>query len=430
MLLTLLSLTAHAAPCSALETPDLWAEHLDQIRDDVALANEGVAASLDELTHAATCTTGPIERRDLSRLWMARGAWLVLTHSSETDAARALSAAKALSGDEALDPIYGPGVASAFAVAEPAPNGKLQVYLPHQVLVIDGEVRYEDGEIELPAGTHLVQWSEDEAWSSAWIDVTAGCTTSFGAPAAAPNRAPRLVPLPSADHAWSGSVAFNQRYTLMQSSVYIRPAGMAIAAERLEIWPIPEGQWGRVVYTTAGPVSNLELDVNVGRAWLNLSGELAPQLPVTGRWPASQGVSLIAGTEVQSELAELRLGAGLRLARVPRARSVEHWNLFNGDQILPNYRYAVGLTPTVSLEARVGGPLGVSGAATVWGGPIFTGGELSLGPTLRYGALEPHLAVRLGGQAIARDATAMALPQDFSDKHGWWSLEAGMGWRF
>jgi len=185
--LLLLVFTAQAQdPCAVRIDSETVSTQLNQLRQQIADGDRTVGAELNELfKNTSECMNGPVERRDLGGLLLARGVYGLLSESVEEAAAmQQFTWAYAIAGRDVFDPIYGPDMLEAFDVATTGILPKASIHLAFtrdpRVVVVDGEVVYERGEQVVTATFHLVQWLDAKGWHSQRVVLQPGEEITVG----------------------------------------------------------------------------------------------------------------------------------------------------------------------------------------------------------------------------------------------------------
>ncbi len=175
MWLSLFLITAASAqedPCPERVAPEAITQQMESLPERVANLSPGVAEELQALfKQTVECVDGPVERRDLGGLLLARGAWGVLSQEVEAEAAKAqMTWAYAIAGRDVYQEVYGWDVQEAFdrATEGVLPRATIDLSFDRdpRVVVIDGEVIYERGPRTVTATFHLVQWLDKKGWHS------------------------------------------------------------------------------------------------------------------------------------------------------------------------------------------------------------------------------------------------------------------------
>lgn len=181
MILSLL-VPAVLATCPTPVSTTTWIRDVDAITEAAFAAEPGVDQSFEALYQSASCADGPIEATNLAALWLARGAWDVLSGHTTDETREFFATSRVIGGDAAWNTIFGPDVEAWFRAAdlESSPTGTLLLFEPHEVLVIDGVVYDQVGPVSLLAGVHLVQWSLNGSWQGKWIRVDSGTSLRVG----------------------------------------------------------------------------------------------------------------------------------------------------------------------------------------------------------------------------------------------------------
>lgn len=170
-MLILLAGLARANDCSSHPSPERFHDKVEGVKERVAFAEPDLIPVLEDLEYVAGhCVQGPAAKADLTGVLMARAAYALLANGDPTEADTYLRRAAALSGAKANEPLYGPDVSAALiaVLAEDGRTATLDITFKWDpsVLVLDGEVHYDLGPNEVPAGWHVVQWKADDVWLS------------------------------------------------------------------------------------------------------------------------------------------------------------------------------------------------------------------------------------------------------------------------
>ena len=163
--LFLLAATASAqeAPCTERIAPQRLTQEIEDVRQGVLNGEENVGERLNRIFRDMNqCVDGPVERSDIGKLLMARGAFGILSKKVDPEAAqRQMTWAYAISGREVFDDAYGTEVQDAFDLATegvlPRATIDLSFDRDPRVVVIDGKVIYDRGQRSVAATFHLVQ---------------------------------------------------------------------------------------------------------------------------------------------------------------------------------------------------------------------------------------------------------------------------------
>lgn len=198
--LLLLIFSAQAQdPCAVRIDTETVSIQINQLRQQIADGDRNVGAELNELfKNTSECLNGPVERRDLGALLMARGAFGLLSDSVEYAAAlQQFTWAYAIAGRDVFDPIYGPDILEAFDEATTGILPKASIHLDFtrdpRVVVMDGEVIYERGEQIVTATFHLVQWLDAKGWHSHRVVLEPGENITVGGGGTQESRQPKKV---------------------------------------------------------------------------------------------------------------------------------------------------------------------------------------------------------------------------------------------
>jgi hypothetical protein len=185
--LLLLLFSAQAQdPCAVRLDPSAVSSEINQLRQQIAQGNYTVGPELGELFKNAThCANGPIEKRDIGALLLARGALGLLSGKVDPKAAmQQFTWAYAIAGRDVFDDIYGTQVLDAFDEATTGVLPKASINLSFtrdpRVVVVDGEVIYERGQRIVTATFHLVQWLDAKGWHSQQITLKPGQEITIG----------------------------------------------------------------------------------------------------------------------------------------------------------------------------------------------------------------------------------------------------------
>jgi hypothetical protein len=187
LLFLLLLFSAHAQdPCPVRIDPDSLGAEIKQLRQQIAKGDHTVGNDLNALFKRATeCANGPVERRDLGALLLARGAFGLLSGSVDPQAAlQQFTWAYAIAGRDVYDEIYGTEVLDAFdeATTGVLPKASLTLSFTRdpRVVVVDGQVIYERGQRIVTATFHLVQWLDAKGWHSQRVILKPGQEITIG----------------------------------------------------------------------------------------------------------------------------------------------------------------------------------------------------------------------------------------------------------
>ena len=181
--LLLLSASLRAECVESIHVDEL-SERVAALIEPVAFAEPKAAAELDALEGLLEqgCVRGAVSRELLGALFMARGAYELLSQGDPALAERSLRYAAALTTP--LESSYGAQVESAYRAATNKLQGEaiIELSFPQRpdVVLVDGEVLYAADERRLPLGAHLVQWTStvpargeagalEETWGAAWV---------------------------------------------------------------------------------------------------------------------------------------------------------------------------------------------------------------------------------------------------------------------
>ena len=171
-LMLLASVSAQETECTERVSPQVITQGVENVRQGILNGEEDVGTQLNELFHAMTlCVDGPVERRDVGELLLARGAFGVLSKKVSPEAAQQqMTWAYAIAGRDVFDDAYGMEVQEAFDIATegvlPRATIDLSFDRDPRVVVIDGEVIYDRGQRTVSATFHLIQWLDKQGWHS------------------------------------------------------------------------------------------------------------------------------------------------------------------------------------------------------------------------------------------------------------------------
>jgi hypothetical protein len=181
--LLLLSASLRAECVESIHVDEL-STRVSGLIEPIAFAEPRAAVELDALEALLEqgCVRGAVSRELLGALFMARGAYELLSQGDPALAERSLQYAAALTTP--LESSYGAQVESAYRAATNKLQGEAIIELSFlkrpDVLLVDGEVLYAVDERRLPLGAHLVQWYSmvpgpgegealEEAWGATWV---------------------------------------------------------------------------------------------------------------------------------------------------------------------------------------------------------------------------------------------------------------------
>jgi hypothetical protein len=173
-------------PCAVRLEPSSISAEINQLRQQIAQGNHAVGPELGELFKNAThCANGPVERRDIGAMLLARGAVGLLSGELTPKAAmQQFTWAYAIAGRDVFDEIYGTEVLDAFDEATTGVLPKASINLSFtrdpRVVVVDGEVVYERGQQIVTATFHLVQWLDAKGWHSQQVILKPGQKITVG----------------------------------------------------------------------------------------------------------------------------------------------------------------------------------------------------------------------------------------------------------
>lgn len=184
MLLLLLFSASLRAECIEVVHVDELTARVAGLIEPVAFAEPEAAVELDALERVLQqgCVHGAVSRELLGALFMARGAYELLSQGDPALSERSLQYAAALTTP--IEASYGAQVESAYRAATNKLQGEAIIELSFSqrpdVLLVNGEVLYAADERRLPLGAHLVQWTSTvpvrgesgmltETWGAAWV---------------------------------------------------------------------------------------------------------------------------------------------------------------------------------------------------------------------------------------------------------------------
>ena len=178
-------LAVAADNCPTRPDPDRFHDKVEAVKERVAFARPDLNPVLDELQLIADeCIQGPAYVDDLASLQMARGAYALLADGDPIKSEFHFRNAAALTGAKANEPLYGPEVSAALIaiLAEDTRTAVLDITFQWEpvVLVLDGEVHYQYGPNDIPAGWHLVQWKAEDLWFSQAVQLKPGGRVHVG----------------------------------------------------------------------------------------------------------------------------------------------------------------------------------------------------------------------------------------------------------
>ena len=189
-MLTLFFLAAAASAqepaCTERVAPQRLTQEIESLRQGILNGEEIVGERLNELFRTMNeCVDGPVERSDIGKLLMARGAFGILSKKVDPEAAqRQMTWAYAISGRDVFDEAYGLEVQEAFDIATegvlPRATIDLSFDRDPRVVVIDGKVVYDRGQRAVAATYHLIQWLDKNGWHSETVILTPGEETLVG----------------------------------------------------------------------------------------------------------------------------------------------------------------------------------------------------------------------------------------------------------
>lgn len=172
--------------CPERISPEVLTERIEAIRSPVAEGKEEIGPNLNQLFRiAAECVDGPVEKRDLGAILLARGVWGLKTGLVKRESAlRQMTWAYGIAGRDVFDEIYGYEMEEDFDEATDGVLPKAFIELAFarepRVVVIDGEVVYERGKVMVTATFHLIQWLDAKGWHSAKVVLEEGEEISIG----------------------------------------------------------------------------------------------------------------------------------------------------------------------------------------------------------------------------------------------------------
>jgi len=185
--LLLLAATAQAQEtCSERIGPEVLGERVQAITEQVARGDRNLGQELNQLFRTASeCVDGPVEKRDLGALLLARGAFGLLSGTADAGAAREqMTWAYAIAGRDVFDEIYGIEVLEAFdsATTGVLPKAFLSLSFARdpRVVVVDGEVVYDRSKRMVTATFHLIQWLDSKGWHSQRVILSEGDEVTVG----------------------------------------------------------------------------------------------------------------------------------------------------------------------------------------------------------------------------------------------------------
>ena len=183
-MLTLFLLAAAASAqepaCTERIAPQRLTQEIEALRQGLLNGEEAVGERLNALfRNMNECVDGPVERSDIGKLLMARGAFGILTKKVAPEAAQQqMTWAYAISGRDVFDEAYGLEVQEAFDIATegvlPRATIDLSFDRDPRVVVIDGKVVYDRGQRSVAATYHLIQWLDKNGWHSETVVLTPG----------------------------------------------------------------------------------------------------------------------------------------------------------------------------------------------------------------------------------------------------------------
>ena len=308
LLLLVPNLARAQAICSERLEPDGFRERVAQLGAAAAGGDEALGEQLDDLEELAeSCIDGPIAAVDLAELFMAEALWETRREAGDPRRVQErLTWAAALAGEAALRPEHEAlrePFQAALAAASQRGTLDLDFHPVPAVLVVDGQVEYELGPREVPAGAHLIQWLDEGVWTGRIVTVEAGRSRSLSVGEPPPESAAidstgsmgtidAGSSRPEVLDQWLGGALSLQRYTAAISdgrqvweAAAVAPGGGVDGRYQVLEW-LSVG--GRAAFAPEGDEANpavltrarLELGLGWGsffRADLLLGGELAPR---------------------------------------------------------------------------------------------------------------------------------------------------------
>ena len=166
--------------CADRIAPQRLTQEIDDLREGILNGESTVGERLNSTFRTMTdCIDGPVERSDIGKLLMARGAFGILSKKVEPEAAQQqMTWAYAISGRDVFDEAYGLEVQEAFDIATegvlPRATIDLSFDRDPRVVVIDGKVIYDRGQRSVAATFHLVQWLDKNGWHSETVVLSPG----------------------------------------------------------------------------------------------------------------------------------------------------------------------------------------------------------------------------------------------------------------
>ncbi len=400
--------------CSERLEPDGFRERVAQLGAAASSGDAALGEQLDDLEELAeSCIDGPIAAVDLAELFMAQALWE--SHWEGGDPLRVqerLAWAAALAGEAALRPEH-EALRESFQAALTAASRRgtldLSFYPVPAVLVVDGQVEYELGPREVPAGAHLIQWLDEGVWTGriAIVEADRTRTLSVGEPpppesvaaggtggtGSVDTRSSR----PEVSDQWLGGALSLQRYT-------------ASISDGQQVW---EG-------TATAPGGGLDGRYQV-LDWLSIGGRatLAPEGDEANPAVLSRArleLGLGWGSFVR---ADLLLGGVL----APRPTAVPAAGPAGGP---PTFEESLAAGPSLRLRGAAGDAwrVSLSAGGTRLGPATELGGDLAL--SWRGGPLDPVAPrIRITGGQLTQPGLG-----GIDDRYRWIGGELGARWLF
>ena len=172
LFIALSNAAAQEAPCTDRISPETLSERIKDLGQPIVDQQPGIEVDIQNLfEQTVSCIDGPVEKKDLGALLLARGAWGFLSEQVDAETAKnQMTWAYAIAGRDVFDEVYGWDIQEAFdrATEGVLPRATIDLSFDRdpRVVVIDGEVVYDRGPKTVTATFHLVQWLDKNGWHS------------------------------------------------------------------------------------------------------------------------------------------------------------------------------------------------------------------------------------------------------------------------
>lgn len=199
MWLTGLLVSVALADCPERLTPDELHSEVQALAESIAFKEPGARERLEALEGLLDgCIDGPLSPDQIARVWISGAVNEGLELGQMGDAGRLrLGSAYTLVGAEGWLSEFGEDFEREYlrAAADLRGRGVVELLIAErEIVAVDGDIVYARGPVDLPAGLHVVQWTQGGEWSGRMFLLADGETLALGTATVEPVEAQDELP--------------------------------------------------------------------------------------------------------------------------------------------------------------------------------------------------------------------------------------------